>query len=1252
MYSISALDVTRWGEHESSRSLLPVLVRKLIHAAGGAIQSISFPAYESVSEPDWDGVVERSGGSAWAPEGQSFWEVSCEKTVSSKANREFKKRTETTPPVVRARSTFVFVTTRSWRGKRQWQAAALDTGWWADVRIYDAEALSHWVEQTPAVALWLNAKLGRSVEHLCSLEDHWTEWASVTRPALPFGIFAQALEENGRAIQDFFGRDPEGPLHVGADTRSEAGAFAAGMVLFSTVAANTSTGVVLKTPAGVQWAKAQSTLPVIVVADPELEPLLGDLPYRARVIVATDKASPGTAPAVLVEPLTWDAFHRAAGEMELTGEEADALSHESGKRITIIRRRLATVDSVRVPRWAETPEQTETLIGLALAGGWFWEREGDRRVLEALTGHWEDDLERQIHRLTALEDAPIFLAAGAGGLISRHDAFPALKHALTPGLIRRFFKVLEEILAAPDPTLDLPSERRWMANIYDKERPHSGRLRQQIVATLVFLTAAGSRLAGASNVAAMAHTLVEKLFADGDGAWMRLRDVLPGLAEAAPSAFLAACAESLPREQEDGGIWQLIKPTERDSFGETFRLNVIWALERLAWNPDHFTRTASVLAALAQRPLDDNLVTKPAASLLSIFHPSAPQTGAPEAQRTRTLAALATEHPAAIWQLCLQLMDQRLSYIRRTGRRGAPSESIEINPKPTRAEPDTRGAVIDILLGRNLSDAEALQLIEVSACFDGEALNRLWDRVEAWQSAATEQARSRARRSVLRTALWRTRVGRKSAVQADPRALKIFWSLGAKGPAGKCAWLFDAMHIDGAEAIWPEVSGWKAQEERVNAEREKAVDLLLESGRPDVLLAFAQAVGHPGSVAWSVGKSASQDFLVATLVELFSAEFADWGGRLDFVGHLLGPLESDARRRLLSALATEWAASPATLLELLLLCHSDEVTWWFVDELPSPLAAGYWARTTRRVHPSDPQAMIRASRELLKAGRPVAALHQGSTNPRLLDTDLLVELLDTVAKVEGPKDDGSVYPETVEDYFEALDERTDVEQTTALRLEFTYAKALEHTSRGASTIDRELSTNPAIFVEGAKYYLLRDDGADDPELADIEQHRLAFEHWESLLDNCRLPPGAAEGGNIDPGLLKAWLGELCPMLEGIGRLNTGLFQVGEWLGRTRREVEGNWPDIEVAQVLEPYAGPKFRRGLALGILNSRGVHSRPRMAGGAPERELAEKFRSWRRRFEIECPNLAEAFEDVAESYDRNAARHDDERQFERAAPG
>ena len=55
--------------------------------------------------------------------------------------------------------TYIFVTPRHWPQKDEWANARKAEGPWRDVRVYDADDLVHWIEQTPAVGLWLASRL-------------------------------------------------------------------------------------------------------------------------------------------------------------------------------------------------------------------------------------------------------------------------------------------------------------------------------------------------------------------------------------------------------------------------------------------------------------------------------------------------------------------------------------------------------------------------------------------------------------------------------------------------------------------------------------------------------------------------------------------------------------------------------------------------------------------------------------------------------------------------------------------------------------------------------------------------------------------------------------------------------------------------------------------------------------------------------------------------------------------------------------
>lgn len=1245
MWSITALDLDHWSGNPVARTVLPALVRRLVHASASPRQ-IDFPAYDGVDAPGWDGTLKLdTSTSPWTPAGSSFWEMSCRADVARKAASDFKKRTEATSEDLRRNAIFVFVTARRWPGKEQWIEDAKAGGAWADVLAYDAQTLSQWLETAPAAAAWMHSHLGRGVDDLCAPDDLWDIWAGATQPRLTFDIFAEAYEESRCALQAFFAAPPGRALPVAADTRGEAAAFAAGALMFGGdfTARNC---VVARTEAGLHRLRRESAPPIVLVADRRLEAALGDLPQKTWVLIATDRASLDQDARVEVRPLTWEAYHRTVRALDLDGEAAAALDKASSRRVTIIRRRLSSIPQVRRPLWADMPDLTPTLAGLAMAGGWLWEKEGDRQALAAITDRTESEVELAIQRLVTLEDAPVFAVAGAGGLISRHDAFPPLRHALTRGLVERFYRICREVFGAADPSLELPSEQRWAANFYGKERPHSGRLRGQFATSLAFLSAATTSYVEGCDVRQASEVLVKDLLAD-DAAWLRLRDVLPQLAEAAPRAFLGAAMRCLPFEAEDRGLWALVKPTDGNGYGESLRVQLIWALERLGADPAHFSRVTEILAALCSRQLDDNLVTKPHASLVAMLHPRRAEDTTTARLQGRVLKVLGTRKPEVAWTVALALVDERLGgglVLQNTVQIGTAGHG------PMDGPVDAREAAFDIALGRDLNTQEALGLIEKSPCFDGPLLTRLWDRISEWQETAPEPDRAKAREAVRRSALWRERRrGKGWQIGEDARAREIFNLLQAPGPAGQYAWLFQASHVQhGSDELWDEKLDWQERQARIDANRRTAVETLWTDGGLPALVEFAKGVGSPETVGGVASRSIAELDVVA--VAGLAEQADDWPGRHAFIaGVFMGPREErDGRLQVLQA---AWTDRPDALLDILLLCPSDAVTWRQVERLSPSLQTAYWRRLTRRTWSDVPEEIARATREFLRAERPCAALNQTLGDLAALDTPLLVEVLLAVAKIAGPEDDGLVDPHAIQEILSALDQRPDIDRNQRLQLDFIYVDALEHSERGLAALSEELAANPEVFALAIRSYYQRDDGSEEPlDEGGEEASRQAATHWIQVLATCRCPPGGGLDRVIDPVKLQTWLLGVADLLAADGRMDRGLYKVGVLMGRLRLEVDGVWPSFEIAAVLEPYANESFCSGIEIGILNSRGIHSRGRMAGGTPERVLAEKYRSWRRRLEVECPNLAQAFEAVASTYDRHAQRHDEESEFERVA--
>ena len=78
----------------------------------------------------------------------------------------------------------------------------------------------------------------------------------------------------------------------------------------------------------------------------------------------------GLGADVVLEPLTSDTFRAALEAAEYKQDEISRLAKESGRSLTVLRRRLSTLPAVQSPPWAKDASTSKVLIPLYLAGSW------------------------------------------------------------------------------------------------------------------------------------------------------------------------------------------------------------------------------------------------------------------------------------------------------------------------------------------------------------------------------------------------------------------------------------------------------------------------------------------------------------------------------------------------------------------------------------------------------------------------------------------------------------------------------------------------------------------------------------------------------------------------------------------------------------------------------------------------------------------------------------------------------------------
>jgi addiction module HigA family antidote len=144
-----ANDIEQWASRNIlARIRLSVFLRTLVQSTGVGLKEVNFPGNDDAEGPGWDGLVEATEGTPWIPEQTSGWEFGTNQDIKGKADGDFAKSVKAVSKADRERMTFVFVTPRRWSQKYAWIANSKAKSLWKDVRVYDAQDLEQWLEQS------------------------------------------------------------------------------------------------------------------------------------------------------------------------------------------------------------------------------------------------------------------------------------------------------------------------------------------------------------------------------------------------------------------------------------------------------------------------------------------------------------------------------------------------------------------------------------------------------------------------------------------------------------------------------------------------------------------------------------------------------------------------------------------------------------------------------------------------------------------------------------------------------------------------------------------------------------------------------------------------------------------------------------------------------------------------------------------------------------------------------------------------
>jgi hypothetical protein len=1233
-------EITVWADRADAPHTLPRLIRRLIDQTNDQVVELKVRTDEGVRLRGYDGFSRALRGTPFVPEGPAVWEMSTDQDVEQKANEDYAKRTEKPLGIGRVETTFVVVTPRSWPGKDEWAKEKRAEGVWADVIAHDVDDIDQAFERAPAAHVWFSELVGLPAQGAQSLTQWWEKFSQLSSPPLTPALVLAGRADEAAALLRLL----DGPAQISAvfaHNEEELLTFVAAVVLSvpddDRVRVLSTRCIVVKDSYTLNRLEYTPDALILV-------PYYDELRREARLVRGHHvliRADDGGSAAVNVPPIDIVAFKSVLMEDGLDEQEALVLARLARRSIYAFQR-ATPMAQVMAPGWVSSLQSPVIRRGW-LAGRWDERRSGDIQALEALFGVPYAEAREEITRLAGGADPLFVRVGGSWTLTSLEDAWRFGHSHLEPSDLAAYEELIQSVLGAVDPRLELPVADRWMAAVYGKTPVHSSDLRHGMAEVLGIIGAKGEAISIGSNrvqswLYSVLHRLFDRLNDDLTGhLWASLTDVLPLLAEAGPDVFLSAVSDGLVGEQP---LLQMMFADHDGSDALTISSphpGLLWALEALAWSSEHFGEVVEQFARLSEVDPGGRLSNRPAESLASIFRPWLPQTSVDAARRLAALDAMRVRHPTVAWELLLSMLPEPHAI-------GAYAYKPRFRDWQTDPEPITRGQVVEMYLAaaeRVIEDAgrDAQRWVALIERFDDLPPPVLPKAVEALREVAIDESASELRKQAwkqLQGLVMRHRRFSHTDWALNPDQLdqleELEQSLAPNDPVELVRWLFDEHVPDLPEEGKPDFEAG-AYLEAIARRRVEAVQQVYGSAGLAGVLRLANTAQFP----WFVGEAVGRAELGDVGAELFEHIDAD-----DEVTPAARAWTAQRARTLgwtwVEAQVAGSEGRPIAQARVLLESADYERAWELARQTAA-VDAAYWSEFAPFGRGPAFELAEQAATELLDHGRPRAALNLMSSYVESVPIDraLVMRALERLVDLAaGHPDETRVDSHEIERLLDHIRDG-DLDEDRLMVLEWQLRPALGF---GASSpvLERRLAREPEFFVEVMSLCF-------KPRHREMEKAvspQVASNAYR-LLDDWRVVPGSdGPAEPIDAEKLNRWVDEALDLLKEADREEIGLEIIGRVLATSTGDPDGTWPTRPVRDLIERVRRTELDTGFEIEVFNSRGFSSRGLAEEGDQERELMAQYKQLASKIADEWPRTAGILRSISSSFEAQA-QHQDE---------
>jgi hypothetical protein len=800
--------------------------------------------------------------------------------------------------------------------------------------------------------------------------------------------------------------------------------------------------------------------------------------------------------------------------------------------------------------------------------------------------------------------------------------------------ISAFVVASKLVLAEIDPKFDLKVDQQYASAIYGKSLKYSEQLRSGLAEGLALIVNNEDELSSCSAqyIKGQVNSCISELLTNASWqAWASLNSYLTELSEASPSEFMFAIEVLAGSE----ALIELYNQEGDGFYGGNHLTGVYWSLEGLAWDDEFLVRVVDLFGQLDSKDPGGRWANRPLNSLTDIFLPWLPHNLSPLSRQLVAIKALIRNNRKTAFNLLIRLLPNQTQnstgthkpkwrkIIPDTWEKGVSDEMFfMVSFEFSKLLIDSYGRDLEVIpeLVKHLDHLMPDVLSEFIATLN-EILPGQTDEINrpVWEEINFLIARHRN----FSEADWALDEAKIVAIECVAKAIEPK-SLIEKGKR-----LFGSRSYD----LFEDIGDWEAQQTKLWQERETLVKALYDQSGLEGILEFCMLVDNAGNLGATFSKIVPDD----ELINIFPNCCCSEGNLKYFVNQLAVRLYFDNPEKSLGLIESDkW--NELQVSDYLKSLPFTENVWATANKLLDDTSL-YWRDVS--IRPLHKQDLIKAATSLLDNKRPLAALdvlYMLRREENKLSADLVLNALKGSLNTTEPI--GALVTHQIKDFMKFLYESDGINMDDLYQIEWAYLTLF--TKRDGikpKALQLKLETEPDFFCELLSYIYKRDleqadqvkPGAkEDPKVDEnISRQVWKFIHYWSV-------GSKFAGREFSEENFQRWVAESLDKSKRMGRYDVAQLIIGEALYSAPADVDGLWINKVIAEVLNKSGMDLMRKGFALGLRNSRGVHAVD--FSGEQDRNIAKGYKEKAEALEAEgFVKLATTIRAIATSYEEDA---------------